>query len=105
MIELEERNYARGILQNYISLVERRFLGDMVAIDTLIDLERAIELAELTERQKETIYYRYMRGFSPKESAEKIGIARTTLVEHEQMAINAINEVYIMWAYMEGVEK
>lgn len=99
----KEREYAKAILQNYTSLRERRFLGDIVAIEALIDLERAIELAELTDRQKEAIQLRYMHDFTQEKCAEILGISRITLLEHEKLAIEAINEVYVMWAFMDEV--
>ena len=100
----KEREYAKAILQNYMSLRERRFLGDIVAIETLIDLERAIELAELTDRQKEAIQLRYMLDYTQEKCAEILGISRITLLEHERLALEAINEVYAMWSFMDEVE-
>lgn len=101
----KERDYAKAILQNYTSLRERRFLGDMVAIEELIDLERAIRLANLKERQKQAIYYRYMLDYTQEKCAEILGITRITFLEHERLALDAINEVYVMWAFMDEAEK
>lgn len=100
----KEREYAKAILQNYSTLQERRFLGDIVAIEELVDLERAIELADLTERQKEAIHYRYILDYTQEKCAEILGISRITFLEHERMALEAINEVYVMWAFMDEVE-
>ena len=102
---VKEREYAKAVLQNYFKLKERCYLGDIDATEALIDLERAIKLAELTERQREAIHYRYICDYTQEKCAEILGISRITLLEHERLALQAINEVYIMWAYRDEAEE
>uniref|UniRef100_UPI00403F3EC2 sigma factor-like helix-turn-helix DNA-binding protein n=1 Tax=Aeribacillus sp. FSL K6-8210 TaxID=2954683 RepID=UPI00403F3EC2 len=87
-------NYVRELLRNYHKITERQFKGDYDAIILLADLATAIELADLTDRQRECLRLVYVDGLGENEVARVLGIARNTVNVHLNTACNKIAEVY-----------
>ena len=96
------KSVARAILTNIHALRERRYVGDVGAIDTLLDFETAVKHAKLTERQSEAIRLKYDVGLTQKEAAQVMGVAPSTLSELISRATNEIDEVYEYWAWLDG---
>ena len=95
----------RKLLRDYYALIERQYLGDYDATVILIDLAEAIERARLTRRQRQALYYVYVRDLTQEKAAEEIGIARNTLTEALARAEAAIAEQFEYWAWHgEGYE-
>lgn len=65
----------------------------------LADLATAIELADLTDRQRECLRLVYVDGLGENEVARVLGIARNTVNVHLNTACNKIAEVYESWAW------
>ena len=88
----------RILLGDYHALKLRRFNGDTSASDILIDLESAIELAQLTGRQSEALRLVYEEDLTQEEAGKRMGIGRRAVGYHVEDAIDAIAEIYYYWA-------
>lgn len=95
-------SHAKAILSNLHALKERRYVGDLDASDALIDFERALALAKLTKRQSEAIRLVYDVGLTQKLAATEMGVGQDVVSEHIRKAIEELDEVYEMWAWMDG---
>jgi len=74
--------------------------SDYGAIDILVDLKRAIKQANLTDRQREALYYIYIRGVTQQEAAHKMGLKTgKTVFHYKDTALQKIAEVYDSWDY------
>lgn len=99
---MKRKSVAKAILSNYHALKERRYLGDLDASDTLIDFERAVKLANLTQRQEEALRLVYGEDLTQVKAAEAMGIAHASLSEFVSLATEKIDDVYEMWAWLSG---
>lgn len=95
-------SHAKAILSNLHALRERRYVGDLDASDTLIDFERALALAKLTKRQSEAIRLVYDVGLTQKQAAAEMGVGQDVVSEHIRKATAELDEVYEMWAWLDG---
>lgn len=90
--------YARHVqmtLNDLHRLRERRFnKADYIASDTIMDLERAIKDAELTEKQADVIYYLHVKDLSQLETAERMNISQQAVSSHNIIAIKKIAKEY-----------
>lgn len=75
-------------------LKEQRLLGDQRAADTVFDLEKALEDAALTPKQRAAVELIMFKGFSYRDAAEVAGVHFTTLAEHGQAALEKILAEY-----------
>lgn len=94
-------NNAQGLrilLSDYHALKNRRFQGDTDATVILLDLANAIELANLTARQRQAITLVYGEDLTQAEAGERLGIAQNTVSEAVERALENIAEVYWYWA-------
>lgn len=98
----QRKSTAKAILSNLHALKERRYVGDLDASDTLIDFERALVLAKLTKRQSEAIRLVYDVGLTQKAAAAQMGVGQDVVSEHIRKATAELDEVYEMWAWMDG---
>ncbi|SMO91973.1 ECF-type sigma factor [Melghirimyces algeriensis] len=96
------------ILRDLHNLRERRFhAGDYAACDILLDLDNALEKANLTNRQKRVVFYVYEQGYSHVEAAELMGVGKAAVTNllngtpHYDGALERIAEIYRRW----GCEK
>lgn len=92
---------AKAILRNYHALIERQYKGDTDAICTLVDLETAIESANLTDRQTEALALVYGEDMTQKVAGERMGITREAVSLITEFAITKIQAVYDGWAINE----
>lgn len=65
----------------------------------LAELATAIELADLTDRQRKCLRLVYGYGFDEKEAARVLGFARNTVNVHINNACTKIADVYESWAW------
>ena len=98
----KRKQYAKAVLTNLHALRQRRYVGDLDASDTLIDFERAVEMAKLTARQAEALTLVYDVGLTQKLAAVEMGVGQDVVSEHIRKATEEIDEVYEMWAWMDG---
>lgn len=93
---------AKAILRNYHALEARKYVGDLDAICTLVDLERAIAMAELTARQAEALRLVYGEDLTQKSAGKCMGVSQVAVKQFVDDAIARIDEVYESWAWMDG---
>lgn len=99
---MKRKSTARAILTIMHALKQRRYVGDLNASDTLIDLERAIGMAQLTKRQQEALALVYDVGLTQKQAGAHMGIAQKNISELIERATEELDEVYEMWAWKDG---
>lgn len=97
-------NKARALLENYVALSERRYSGDIDAIDELIDLDAAIKQSGLTARQEQALKLRYFAGYDMAEMERELDIRQSTASKLVTIATNKINDVYRRWAILDKLE-
>ncbi|MFB5568647.1 sigma factor-like helix-turn-helix DNA-binding protein [Bacillus cereus] len=73
--------------------------GDMAAIDLLVDLESAIELAPLTDKQRRVVELYYKNDLSQKATAALMDCDTSTVSRHRKAALKHITNVYKQWEY------
>jgi RNA polymerase sigma factor (sigma-70 family) len=95
---LDSPQNLRILLGDYHALKIRRFNGDTSASDILIDLRKAIELAQLTGRQSEALRLVYEEDLTQEEAGKRLGIRQDVVSYHVDRAIEAVAEVYWYWA-------
>ncbi|TJZ71404.1 RNA polymerase subunit sigma [Bacillus amyloliquefaciens] len=86
------------LLADYQKFVSRKRCGDYAAVEVLIDIHKAIELAGLTDRQRQAIELVYFGELTQAEAGERIGIAQNTLSETIDRAAEKIGDIYYYWA-------
>lgn len=96
----------RKLLRDYYALIERQYLGDYDATVILVDLVEAIERARLTRRQRQALYYVYVRDLTQEKAAEHMnGVTRQNVADLLAKAEESIAEQFEAWAWMgEGYE-
>lgn len=77
------------------SLVEG---GDFDAVGLLLDMAKAMELAKLTKRQREVLYWRYEKDLSQEMVGELLNRNQKTISESEELSFRDIAAVYEAWA-------
>lgn len=88
----------RILLSDLHALKIRQYQGDYDAIVILADLANAIELANLTARQRQALTLVYGEDLTQAEAGERLGIAQNTVSEAVERALENIAEVYWYWA-------
>jgi predicted DNA-binding protein (UPF0251 family) len=81
-----------NLLRDIHDLRENRFQGtDTTFLSCmLIDFERLIEKARLTERQAQALYYHYELDFTQAETSQAMGISQQAVSKHIDNAIAKI---------------
>lgn len=95
----QHKHYGQLVIQmldDLHSLYERRYFGEYNVVTDLIDLNMAIQLAELTPKQAEVIRY-VTEGYDQTEIAEALSVNQSTVSRHLHAAIRKIAEVYEQW--------
>jgi DNA-directed RNA polymerase specialized sigma24 family protein len=96
---LDSPENLRILLSDYHALLNRQYQGDYDAVVLLADLETAISMARLTERQSEALRLVYEEDLTQEEAGKLMGINRIVVLEHVEKAIEAISEIYYYWAH------
>jgi DNA-directed RNA polymerase specialized sigma24 family protein len=89
----------RILLSDYHALLNRQYQGDYDAVVLLVDLRKAIEMAQLTGRQSEALRLVYEEDLTQEEAGKRMGVHRLVVQEHVEKAIEAISEVYYYWSH------
>lgn len=100
---MNDREGVASLLRDIHRLRERRFhAGDYAACDILADLQTAITNANLTNRQRESLYYVYELDLTQKDAGERMGGIGNDAVSHcLKGAVQRIADVYSGWDYGE----
>lgn len=89
----------KRLLRDYHVLVERAFDGDYDAVVLLVDLATAVELAGLTERQRECLRLVYGEDLTQEDAAWRLGISRQAVQIYIENAARKIAQIYEQWAW------
>jgi RNA polymerase sigma factor (sigma-70 family) len=73
-------------------------MGDYDAVVLLADLQKAVQMAQLTGRQSEALRLVYEEDLTQEEAGKRMGIAQNSVSEAADRAIEAISEVYWFWS-------
>lgn len=90
----------KRLLRDYHALKARQYDGDYDAVILLVDLERAIELAGLTERQREALRLVYIEDLIQKDAAKRLYIQQQNVAAYADRACEKIAEVYEKWCWL-----
>lgn len=96
--------YVKALLEGYEDLQEKKmYAGKWHLADELMTLDRAIELADLTDKQREalSLYFRYDLG--QEDAAQRMGISQPMITKHVGTAIKKIANIYEKWEALEYV--
>jgi DNA-directed RNA polymerase specialized sigma24 family protein len=88
----------RILLSDYHALINRQYQGDYAAVDILVDLRKAVQLAELTGRQSEALRLVYEEDLTQEEAGRRMGIGQDVVSYHIDRAAEAISEIYYYWS-------
>lgn len=86
------------LLSDYPKFVSRKRLGEYEAAEVLLDLHKAIELADLTDRQREAIRLVYFEDLTQVEAGKRMGIAKQNVEAYISNAAGKIADIYYYWA-------
>lgn len=96
-------NTAKGIeklLEDAYGLQSIAYMrSDFSAIDILLDLATAIEIAKLTDKQKVVLELIYVKGFTQEETAKMVGVSGRTVSFHKQGALEKLASIFATWEY------
>jgi DNA-binding CsgD family transcriptional regulator len=87
------------LLRQIHALNKRKYDGDYSASDVLIDLDTAIQRANLTARETEALKYVYGDDLTQAEAGVAMGIERTTVTDTLKRAHEKIADVYEYWSH------
>jgi len=96
---LDTSSNLRILLSDLHALKVRQFQGDYAAVDILVDLRKAVEMAELTGRQSEALRLVYEEDLTQEEAGRRMGIGRRAVGYHVEDAVGAIAEIYYYWSH------
>lgn len=65
----------------------------------LADLQKAVEMAGLTDRQRQAMRLVYEQDLTQEDAGRRMGIARDAVNHLLERGIEAISEVYFYWCY------
>jgi DNA-directed RNA polymerase specialized sigma24 family protein len=89
----------RILLSDYHALINRQYQGDYAAVDILVDLRKAVEMAGLTGRQSEALHLVYEEDLTQEEAGKRMGgLAKQNVEDYAATALEKISEVYYYWA-------
>ncbi|ASB87707.1 sigma factor-like helix-turn-helix DNA-binding protein [Bacillus sonorensis] len=95
---LDNAEGVKMLLSDYPKFVSRKRLGEYEAAEVLLDLHKAIELADLTDRQREAIRLVYFEDLTQVEAGKRMGIGQDAVFKHIDAAADKIADIYYYWA-------
>ncbi|MCY7794109.1 RNA polymerase subunit sigma [Bacillus spizizenii] len=95
---LDNAEGVKLLLADYQKFVSRKRCGDYDAATILIDIHKALELANLTDRQRQAIELVYFGELRQAEAGEQMGITQQAVVFHLNAAVDSLTDVYYYWA-------
>ncbi|MDQ0174400.1 sigma factor-like helix-turn-helix DNA-binding protein [Bacillus chungangensis] len=91
----------RTLLREYHALHARQYKGDYNAVCALVDLRRAITLADLTERQQEALAWIYGADLTQEDVGERMNTTQPAVSLAIDSAIVKIQRIYDDWSSLE----
>lgn len=95
---LDNAEGVKTLLSDYPKFVSRKRLGEYEAAEVLLDLHNAIELANLTDRQRDAIRLVYFEDLTQAEAGKRMGIAQQNVSDPIDRAAEKIADIYYYWA-------
>jgi DNA-directed RNA polymerase specialized sigma24 family protein len=95
---LDNPQNLRILLSDYHALLNRQYQGDYDAVVLLVDLRKAVELAQLTGRQSEALRLVYEEDLTQEEAGKRMGLDKPGVNNLLDRAIEGISEVYWYWS-------
>jgi RNA polymerase sigma factor (sigma-70 family) len=89
----------RILLSDYHALLNRQYQGDYDAVVLLVDLRKAIEMAQLTGRQSEALRLVYEEDLTQEEAGKRMGVSQQAVDQHVSGAIEAVSDIYYYWSH------
>lgn len=90
------------ILSNYNRLLVGVYTNGCIdQLELLLDLERVIMLANLTDRQREIIDLYYLEELTQLETAGRLGLTQQAVTDHIQKIKKKIGRVLDSWGVRE----
>jgi DNA-directed RNA polymerase specialized sigma24 family protein len=90
--------YVEALLDHYRRMEGRtEYRGDYGAVDTLIDLETAIGLANLSGRQSDAIRLVNLYGYTHDEASKELSTSRPNVSQRHKEAVRKIADIYRQW--------
>lgn len=86
------------LLSDYPKFVSRKRLGEYEAAEVLLDLHKAIELADLTDRQREAIRLVYFEDLTQVGAGKRMGVGKDSVNHLINRAAESIADIYYYWA-------
>lgn len=104
---LDNTDGVKLLLADYQKFVSRKRCGDYAAVEVLLDIHKAIDLAGLTDRQRQAIELVYFGELTQTEAGERMGIAKDAVSHLLNRASESLADIYYYWAghgegYMTG---
>jgi DNA-directed RNA polymerase specialized sigma24 family protein len=93
--------YVKALLDGYEELHEKKYSGKWHLSDEMLDLERAIELADLTDKQREAVQLVYGKHLEQSEAATLLGIGQPRIHNRISAAVKKIARIYEQWEALE----
>jgi DNA-directed RNA polymerase specialized sigma24 family protein len=87
------------LLRDRHRIGERRFKGDTAASDILLDLDKAIAMARITDRQALAITLVHGLDLTQSDAAAELGITRQAVAQALDTAYAKIARIYRWWKY------
>ncbi|KUP31088.1 RNA polymerase subunit sigma [Bacillus halotolerans] len=95
---LDNAEGVKLLLADYQKFVSRKRCGDYDAATILIDIHKAIELANLTDRQRQAIELVYFGELTQAEAGERMGIAKQNVEAYISRSAEKVADIYYYWA-------
>lgn len=95
---LDNAEGVKTLLSDYPKFVSRKRLGEYEAAEVLLDLHNAVELADLTDRQREAVRLVYFEDLTQVEAGKRMGISARAVRYFIEDATNKLADIYYYWA-------
>ncbi|WP_045208652.1 sigma factor-like helix-turn-helix DNA-binding protein [Bacillus velezensis] len=95
---LDDAEGVKLLLADYQKFVSRKRCGDYAAVEVLIDIHKAIELAGLTDRQRQAIELVYFGELTQAEAGERMGITQQGVDFNLTLSAEKLADIYYYWA-------
>lgn len=94
--DLTHEKGIQSVLDKIHKLKEQRYSNQAI-VDFLIDIKRAVVLAELTETERKALFLKYEREYSSKEIAEQLSWTVRKVERKLKKARKKIADVFFYW--------
>ena len=95
--------YIMGSLSNRLKIQEScYYTGVIDQVDLILDMDRLLEEANLTEKQLQVIQLYYFNQYTQDEVSKKMGISQQAVLDHLKKVKVKISKVVEVWRVKDG---